>query len=122
MGLTVQDILPKPFTVTIKGVDLECKPLRLSHALIVGKLADVFNNPKEYTAKDIKLAEADIDDVIGEIMPELKGAQLGMTEIASIVTQLMSSVRADDDIELNEAGVRFENDPKAQTPQTGAIG
>jgi len=35
---TIADLQPKPFTVTVGGVELKCKPLRLSHALILSKM------------------------------------------------------------------------------------
>lgn len=122
MGTSITDLMPKNFTVKIGDVELQCKPLRLSHALIVGKIGDVFQNPKNYNSAEIKQAEKDIDVVIAELVPELKGVELGITELVELIPQLMTSSQPSDDKELRDAGVRFDTDPKAPNLQTEATG
>jgi len=54
MALTIEDLKPKSFTVNIKGVELQCKPLRMSHTLIISKVGEVFQNINTATRDQIK--------------------------------------------------------------------
>lgn len=115
MSASIQDLQPKEFDITIKGVKLRCKPLRVSHALVVTKLGDIFSNPKDYNTKQIRQAQADLDEVIGDLVPELKGIELGYEETAELIGQMMDGTQPEDDAKLKEAGVEFEvSDPKVQ--------
>lgn len=113
MPLTIEDLKPKPFKITVKGVDLMCQPLRLSHALIIAKIGDVFADPKLATKESIQSAEKDIDEIIAELIPELAGISLDMGSILAIITQLGSHNEPSDNAELNERGVNLNPDPKA---------
>jgi len=93
---TIDDLKPKSFTITVKDVELECKPLRLSHSLIIGKIADVFQSPDKYDAKDIVKAQQDIDFVFGDVIPALK-FELDMSTTLEVITQLMESIQPEDD-------------------------
>ena len=115
MALTVEDLKPQDFTVTIKGVTLTCRPVRLSQALIIAKLGNVFTDPKSSTTTEIKQAEADLDDLVQSLIPELTGVQLDMGAVMELLAQLMDSIQPDDNKELKEKGVKFDSDPKAPT-------
>lgn len=113
MGVTVEDLKPKNFKVTVKGVELESKPLRVSHALVIAKIGNVFQDSKNASREDIKQAEADMDYVIGELIPELADVELDMTATMQLIEQLMEHVEPSDNAELKEKGVKFDSDPKA---------
>lgn len=112
MGIAISDLMPKDFKVTVKGIELNCKPLRLSHALIVGKLSDVFSNPANYTANDIRQAEKDIDSVITDLIPELTGISLDIASFVELMPQLMNSTQPQDEKDLTSAGIELGTDPK----------
>ena len=112
MSVTIEDLKPKPFTVNIKGLELQCKPLRLSHALIVAKVGNIFQDSKA-SKQEIKQAEVDIDEVIVDLIPELKGIQLDMNLTIELIQQLMEHVEPADNKELKNKGVAFDTDPKA---------
>lgn len=114
MSINVQDIIPKNFKIKIKGNEIDCKPLRLSHALAISKLGDVFQNPKSYSTDQIKQAEIDLDNVISELVPELAGLQLDVGTIIEIITQMMTQIEPADNKELREKGVKLNADPKAE--------
>ena len=114
MPTTIEDLQPKPFTIKVKGLELECKPLRMSHALIISKVGEVFQSPKEATLQTVNQAEQDMDAVIGELIPELKGVQLDMATVLEVITQMMEHIQPSDNKELDEKGVKFDTDPKAQ--------
>ncbi|MEI7632007.1 MAG: hypothetical protein WCJ60_01645 [bacterium] len=112
MGISISDLMPKDFKVTVKGLELDCKPLRLSHALIVGKLSDVFSNPINYTANDIRQAEKDIDSVITDLIPELTGVKLDIASFVELMPQMMNSTQPQDEKDLVETGIQLGTDPK----------
>lgn len=113
MSVSIEDLKPKSFAVTVKGLELTCKPLRLSHALSISKIGEVFQNPKDFKHADIKQAEADMDTVIGELIPELKDTELDITCIMELITQMMEHIQPSDNKELEEKGVKIDSDPKA---------
>jgi glutamyl-tRNA reductase len=114
MSVNISDLQPKPFKITIKGVELESKPLRLSHALTVSKLGDIFQDSTKATKQEIKQAEIDLDEVIADLVPELKDIQLDITSIMQLLEQLMANIEPADNAELKEKGVKFDSDPKAE--------
>lgn len=119
MALSIDDLKPKKFKVNVDGVELMCSPLRLSHALVVAKIGDVLQNPKDKTSEEIKQAEKDMDDVIGELIPELKGIELDVNSIMSVVMQMTSNNNPSENKELKDKGVSFDSeDPKVQKQDT----
>lgn len=110
---SIEDLRPKKFTITIRGVELQCSPLRMSHALIVAKIGEIFVDPKAAKAADIKQAQKDLDEIIGELIPDLKDIELNMDDTLQLITQLTDSNQPTDNQYLKEAGVKFD-DPKAQ--------
>ena len=110
---SIEDLKPVKFKINIRGVDLNCSPLRLSHALIVAKIGEVFQDPKSAKSADIKQAQADMDEVIAELIPELQGIELDMTDTIDLITQLTDSNVPTDNKFLKESGVQFD-DPKAK--------
>ena len=114
MALTIQDLQPKDFTVTIKGLSLNCKPPRLSHMLLLSKVGEVFSNIKDMDRKAITQAEQDFDYVVETLIPDLKGIQLDIQSIIDIITQIMEQVTPEENKELAEKGVKFDTDPKAE--------
>jgi hypothetical protein len=114
MSISLSDLQPKPFKVTIRGVELECKPLRLSHALTLSKVGEVFQNPKSTTKEEVKKAEAEMDELAVELIPELAGIQLDVGSILDLISQMMVTVTPSDNKELNDKGVKLNSDPKAE--------
>jgi hypothetical protein len=114
MSLTIQDLQPKPFTVVIKGVSLQCKPLRMSHTLTVSKVGEIFQNLSTASSDAIKQAEKDMDEVISNLIPELAGIELDMQATLDLITQMMESIAPSDNKELVDRGVEFNTDPKAE--------
>lgn len=112
---TIEDLQPKSFTVTIRDVEITCKPLRLSHLLKIAKIGEVFKDAKSSTSEQISEAERDIDGIIDELMPELKGIQLGMQDVLDVIAQMMESVQPTDNKFLKDKGVEFASDPKEVT-------
>ena len=113
MALTIEDLQPKDFKINVKGVELTCKPLKLSHALMLSKIGDIFGNPQSATKPQIKQAEVDLDEVIAEVLPELKGIQLDMPATFEILTKMMEQIEPTDNKEIKDKGVSFDADPKA---------
>lgn len=112
MSVTIDDLQPKAVEIEIKGVKLTSKPLRLSHVLTLAKLGNIFQNPEEYKRDQIKQAESDIDEVIGELIPDLAGKQLDSNVVLDLIQQLMETVEPDDNQELKEHKVEIDTDPK----------
>lgn len=111
---TIDDLQPKNFKIEIKGVSLESKPLRLSHALTLNKLAEIFKNPNDATTQKIAQAEQELDSVIGQLIPELKDKQLDLQTTLDLLGKLIESIQPDDNKELSAAGVEMNSDPKAE--------
>ena len=115
MSVSLDDLQPKPFIIKIKEHEIECKPLRLSHTLILSKIGETFQNPKESSSQEMKQAEKDLDFMIGELMPLLSGVELGMSEILEVIQQMMDTVEPSDNKELKKRNIQFgENDPKGK--------
>jgi hypothetical protein len=115
MALTIDDLKPQDTTVTIKGVSMRCKPLRLSHALILTQVGEIFQNAKDASIDDIKKAEKNMDDIVAELIPELAGVSLDIGSMIEIITQMVSQMEPSDNAELRNKGVTFASDPKAET-------
>lgn len=111
---TIDDLQPKNFNIEIRGVVLESKPLRLSHALSLNKLGEIFKNPTEMSKAKVSQAEQELDEVIGELIPELKGKQLDLQTTLELLTKLIETISPDDNKELSAAGVEMNADPKAE--------
>lgn len=111
---TIDDLQPKNFRIEVKGVTLESKPLRLSHALSLNKLGEIFKNPAEVSQQKVAQAEQELDNVIGELIPELKGKQLDLSTTLELLSKLIESIQPDDNKELSAAGVEINSDPKAE--------
>ncbi len=115
MALTIDDLQPKNFKVVIgDGLELDCKPPRLSHILALSKLGDVFTNSKDYTRIQIVQAEQDFDWVIGELVPELRGKSLEFKYVTEIIGQIMSNVAPEETKDLDKLGIKVDSDPKAE--------
>lgn len=114
MTLTIDDLKPKSFKITVKGVELECKPLRLSHTLTISKMGEIFQDAKNASTADIKDAEKGMDDVISELIPELSGVELDITSVLEIITQMMEQVKPSDVDFLEKNGVKLDESPKVE--------
>lgn len=112
MSISIEDLKPKPFTITIKGVKMECKPLRVSHALTVSKMGSIFNDPSQYSKKQIKEAEQDLDEVIAELVQDIKDIHLDLDATLEVITQLTETMIPTENKELAEAGVELTKGPK----------
>jgi hypothetical protein len=115
MALTINDLKPQDKTITVRGVEMTCKPLRLSHALILTQIGEIFQNAKDAKVEDIKKAEKNIDDVVTDLIPELAGVQLDISITMDLITQLVTMIEPSDNKELHDKGVKFDSDPKAET-------
>lgn len=112
--LTIEDLKPKSFKVNIKGVELECKPLRMSHTLVISKIGEIFQNIGASSKEQIKQAEADMDEVVADLIPELSGIELDMQSTLDLITEMMAHIQPADNKELNDKGVEFNTDPKVE--------
>lgn len=114
MALTINDLQPKDFTITVKGLQLTCKPPRLSHILVISKVGEAFDNINNLDRQKIEAVTADFDWVVEQLVPELKGIQLDMQDSVDILTQIMEQVTPDENQELKDKGVSFDADPKVE--------
>jgi len=114
MALTIQDLQPKDFKINVKGIEVNCKPPRLSHMLLLSKIGETFSNIKDADREKIEEADADFSYVVESLVPELKDIQLDVQTIIDIITQIMEQVTPDENKELAEKGVTFDADPKAE--------
>lgn len=115
MGLSLEDLQPKPFIVKLKGHDIPSSPLKLSHALALAKVGEIFKSVQTATVEQLKDAEKSASDVIHELMPDLNGIDLDMNLTVEIMQQLMNNIEPSDNKELTSKGVKFGNDdPKEQ--------
>ena len=112
--MNVEDLRPKPFKVTVKGVDLECKPLRMSHALSLAKIGNAFEDPGTKSREENKKLELEFDEVVSELVPDLAGVPLDLQSSMELIQQLMASVEPSESQELKENKVELpSSDPKA---------
>lgn len=114
MALDIKDLQPKPFEVSVKGQTTECKPPRLSHIFILSKVGNLFQNTDTASSADVKQAEKDLDEVFGELIPELKGVSLDMQPTLDLITQIMENVNPSENKEMDSQGVKLDSDPKAE--------
>lgn len=112
--LSIEDLKPKSFKVNVKGVELDCKPLRMSHTLVISKIGDIFQNISKSKVEDIKQAEKDMDEVVADLIPDLKGIELDMQSTLDLITEMMKQIQPADNKELNDKGVEFNTDPKVE--------
>lgn len=113
MSVSIDDLQPKKFKIEIKGVELEVEPLNLSQMLIVANAGKVFQADAPTKAQIVE-AGKDIQEIIDTIIPELKGKKLDGQTTLDLIGKIMNSVEPDDNKELNERGVKFDVDPKAE--------
>ena len=114
MSLTIDDLQPKDIILNLNGVELTAKPPRLSHALILTQLGEVFQNATKASIEDIKKAEQNVDNLIADLIPELAGKTLDMNTTIEIISQLMDKIQPSDNAELSAKGVKFDSDPKVE--------
>lgn len=114
MSVSIDDLKPKNFVIKIKGVELNCKPLRLTHALTLSNLGSIFDGKTKSTKEEIAQAQKDLDLTIGELIPQLDGVELDMQTTMEVITQLLATISPSDNKELTERGVKMDTDPKVQ--------
>ena len=118
--MTTSDLQPKPFKIKIQDKNYLCKQPRLSHRLIIGRVQPLFTaaddlaNGKstDITATQMIDYENDLDAMIQDLIPELKGIQLDIVDLAEIIGQIMEVMLPEESKELKEAKVEV-SDPKA---------
>lgn len=116
--MSASDLQPKRFKIKIQANEYWCNPPRLSHRLIIGRIQPLFQAADdmskgiqtEVTAEQMLQYEKDLDTMIQDLVPELKGISLDILDIAEIITQLMESMLPQESKELKDAKV--EIDPK----------
>ena len=114
------DLQPKQFKVKIKEKDYLCKPPRLSHRLIMAKVQPLFTAAEglargedvSISAEQMVQYENELDFMIQDLIPELKGVELDILDIADLLSQLMDSMLPEDSKELKDSKVKV-NDPKS---------
>ena len=115
MGLTIDDLKPKKFKVTLGGVGLDCSPLSVAQVLDLTRIGEIFQNPESHTSEDFKEADKKLKGIIGELIPELKDTGLEVKYVLELIEQLMDSIEPSDNQELKKAEVKFKkSDPKVQ--------
>ena len=119
---SLDDILPKSFVINIKGVELECRPPKLSHVMLLAKTSKVFQDLDNASVEQIQEVQKTVDAVFEELIPELKGKSLDMDITVEVITQIMENVQPSDNKELADRGVSFNADPKVQTNPTPQMG
>jgi len=122
MALTIDDLKPKNFTITIKDVEIECIPLKVSHVMLLQKVGLIFSDVKNATTQQIKDAETDLYSIIEEVSPTLKDAQLDFNSVFEYIEQLMAGVETSETKEIKSSGVTFTKDPKAEKPVETVVG
>jgi hypothetical protein len=114
VSVDITDLIPKPLKITIKGLEIEAKPLRLSHALTLAKVGTVFQDLEKASKPDLKAAEEELDEIIGELIPELAGHALDINVQMELIGKLMETITPSENKELNESKVSLPDDPKDQ--------
>jgi hypothetical protein len=114
MALSISDLQPKDFKINIKGVEVTCRPPKLSHMLVLSKVGNLFQNINEAKREDILSAQEDFNWVVSELIPELKDIELDMQSTIDVITEIMKEIQPEDDKKLAEMGVSFDADPKAE--------
>lgn len=113
MALTIDDLKPKSFKIHIKGVELTCKPARFSDALALAKIGNAFQEPDKLTSQDMKNLEAELDDIVVGLVPDLKDIPLDIDSMIEFIEQVMSHTSPAENKELADKGVNLNADPKA---------
>jgi len=114
MGLTIEDLKPKDFKITVKGVELDCKPLKLHQTLMLGSISDTFSNLSKSSEQDIAKANKEVMAIINEAIPELDGIELDGATILSIMTEIAEHTQPSDDKYLKDNKVTGTQNPKAE--------
>lgn len=114
MALTIADLQPKEFKVIVKGVEVTCKPPKLSHMLVLSKVGNLFQNINDSNRQQILEAQEDFNWVVAELIPELKDTELDMQATIDLISEIMKQIQPEESKELAERGVKIDTDPKVQ--------
>jgi hypothetical protein len=118
MAIQINDLQPKnfPIELTVNGevITVQCKPLRLSQALMVSKIGNIFQSVETATKDELVQAETDMNEVIKQAIPELAEIDLDMALTMQIIQGMMNSITPGEQAELNANGVSFDTNPKAE--------
>jgi hypothetical protein len=109
----ISDLLPRDKQITVRGVELTVKPLRLSHVLKLSKIGETIQNPSKCSDDEMVAAEYDLNTLINELIPALNGQTLEFGVLIEAMTALMETVEPSDSKELTARGVKLDSDPKA---------
>ena len=80
----------------------------------MSKIGELFQDASKASRNDIMQAEKDFDWVVEELVPELKGTPLSMQSTLDVITQIMEQIAPEENKELEEKGVQFNDDPKGK--------
>lgn len=129
--MSTSDLLPKKTTINIKGKQYPCKPMKMSHRIIVAKLQPFFqqfeniaNNKKvELGAEELLSLENDMDILIKDLVPGVKDIAQDMVldteDIADILNQLLDTAMPEDVKKLRDANVKIDQDEESlKVPRT----
>jgi len=114
MSLSIDDLRPKNFTITVKGVELECLPLKLSHTLTIASIGNVFENISGMTYESSKKLDTDIRRLIDEVIPSLQDKEIDGMTMMDIITKIGEGSMPSDVEFLDKNGVELNVDPKAE--------
>lgn len=121
--MSINDLQPKPFKIKIKDNEFNCKPIRMSHRLIMAKITPLFKAMEDVAnGKEVELSskqmielEKELDVLIGDLIPQLSNITLEIEDIASVFEQIMDSTLPEDVKEMKDAKV--QTNPKAPSQE-----
>jgi hypothetical protein len=82
--------------------------------MIVSKIGTIFNDPASATKQQIKQAEADLDELIAELIPDLKDIQLDVSSITEAISGMMQGIQPTEQQELEEHNIEFDSEKKVE--------
>ena len=119
--MSVNDLQPKPTTITIQGTSYEAKRPSVGVLMVLKKVASIIdkaiNTDDDLATEKLLSIDKDLDLIIENCIPELKKtiATLSINEIVVIIEALTISAIPEESIELVEEKVVLEgSDPKVR--------
>lgn len=122
-----EDLQPRPKTIKIKDKDYRCKPMRMSHRLIIARLKPLFEDMErmskdekiELSADEILTAEHDIDVLVKSLVPDLQIGSLELEDTIELLAQIVNNSLPEEAQQLKEAKIEVNKDPKVMESTTG---
>jgi len=116
MSLNIDELKPKAFKINLGGEETDCNPPKMSHLFMINKIGSVFKDPEKATKDQIFEADQYFTELISDLIPELKGADIDIQYKLDVLTQITEHITPADNKELVEKGVSFDSSsPKVET-------